>query len=105
MVESIVDNVIAKALQIQQIPAPTFDEKQRAKFIFQEFVDENLLDVENNIKAHLNVTNNNDYPKIIAVSKTFKIDKILPLIDYGHIDFGENKVQGQSQYALSKVND
>ena len=32
-------------------------------------------------------------PKIIAVSKTFKIDKILPLIDYGHLDFGENKVQ------------
>ena len=32
-------------------------------------------------------------PKIIAVSKTFKIDKILPLIDYGHIDFGENKIQ------------
>ncbi len=32
-------------------------------------------------------------PKIIAVSKTFKIDKILPLIDYGHTDFGENKVQ------------
>ena len=29
----------------------------------------------------------------IAVSKTFKIDKILPLIDHGHIDFGENKVQ------------
>ena len=32
-------------------------------------------------------------PKIIAVSKTFKIDKILPLIDYGHVHFGENKVQ------------
>ena len=32
-------------------------------------------------------------PKIIAVSKTFKIDHIKPLIDYGHIDFGENKVQ------------
>ena len=32
-------------------------------------------------------------PKIIAVSKTFKIDKILPLIEYGHTDFGENKVQ------------
>ena len=30
---------------------------------------------------------------IIAVSKTFKIDKILPLIDYGHLNFGENKVQ------------
>ena len=33
------------------------------------------------------------FPKIIAVSKTFKIDKILPLIDYGHLDYGENKVQ------------
>ena len=32
-------------------------------------------------------------PKIVAVSKTFKIDKILPLIDHGHIDFGENKIQ------------
>ena len=32
-------------------------------------------------------------PKIIAVSKTFKIDKILPLIDHGHTDFGENKIQ------------
>jgi len=36
---------------------------------------------------------NNNLPKIIAVSKTFKIDKILPLIEHGHIDFGENKVQ------------
>ena len=32
-------------------------------------------------------------PKIIAVSKTFKIDLILPLIKYGHLNFGENKVQ------------
>jgi len=32
-------------------------------------------------------------PKIIAVSKTFAIDKINPLIEYGHLDFGENKVQ------------
>ena len=34
-----------------------------------------------------------DNTKIIAVSKTFSIDKILPLIEYGHTDFGENKVQ------------
>ena len=53
----------------------------------------NLIDIENNIKIHLNKLNINKYPKIIAVSKTFKIDKILPLIDYGHINFGENKVQ------------
>ena len=53
----------------------------------------NLLDIENNIKVNLNKLNIINYPKIIAVSKTFKMDKILPLIDHGHIDFGENKVQ------------
>ena len=53
----------------------------------------NLLNIENNIKLHLDEHNINNYPKIIAVSKTFKIEKILPLIDYGHLDFGENKVQ------------
>ena len=35
----------------------------------------------------------NKLPKIIAVSKTFEIEKIYPLIEHGHIDFGENKVQ------------
>ena len=53
----------------------------------------NLLDIENSIKVHLNKLNINNHPKIIAVSKTFKIDKILPLIEYGHTDYGENKVQ------------
>ncbi len=53
----------------------------------------NLLDIDNNIKVHLNKLNINSKFKIIAVSKTFKIDKILPLIEYGHTDFGENKVQ------------
>ena len=53
----------------------------------------NLLDVKNNIKIHLNKLNIDNNPKIIAVSKTFKIDKILPLIEYGHNDYGENKVQ------------
>ena len=32
-------------------------------------------------------------PKVIAVSKTFVLAKILPLIEYGHLDYGENKVQ------------
>ena len=53
----------------------------------------NLLDIENNIKLHLNEISFNQYPKVIAVSKTFKIDKILPLIEHGHIHYGENKVQ------------
>ena len=30
---------------------------------------------------------------IIAISKTFSLDYIMPLIDYGHVHFGENKVQ------------
>ena len=53
----------------------------------------NLLDIDNNINSYLNRLNINIKPKIVAVSKTFKIDKILPLIEYGHIDYGENKVQ------------
>ena len=53
----------------------------------------NLLNIDNDIKDYLNKLNINNNPKIVAVSKTFKIDKILPLIDYGHIDYGENKVQ------------
>ena len=53
----------------------------------------NLLDTENNIKIYLNNLNINKFPKIVAVSKTFKIDQILPLIEHGHIDYGENKVQ------------
>ena len=53
----------------------------------------NLLNIDNDIKDYLNKLNINNNPKIIAVSKTFKIDKILPLIEHGHIDYGENKVQ------------
>ena len=53
----------------------------------------NLLDIKNNINTHLNKLNIKSDPKIIAVSKTFKIDKILPLVEHKHIDFGENKVQ------------
>ena len=53
----------------------------------------NLLDIENNIKLHLSEHNISRHPKVIAVSKTFKIDKILPLIEHGHLDYGENKVQ------------
>ena len=53
----------------------------------------NLLDIENNINIYLNKLNINNNPKIIAVSKTFSIDKILPLINHGHFHYGENKVQ------------
>ena len=42
-----------------------------------------------NIKS---IINNNNI-KIVAVSKTFSYDHIRPLVDYGHVHFGENKVQ------------
>tara|TARA_B100000945_G_scaffold131509_1_gene104997 strand:- start:334 stop:993 length:660 start_codon:yes stop_codon:yes gene_type:complete len=54
---------------------------------------QNLIEIKNKIKLNLSDLKINNLPKIIAVSKTFKIDKILPLIEHGHIDFGENKVQ------------
>ena len=53
----------------------------------------NLLYIKNNIKVYLKKLNINNNPKILAVSKTFEINKILPLIEYGHLDYGENKVQ------------
>ena len=53
----------------------------------------NLLDIEDNMKVSLKELNISNIPKIIAVSKTFNINKINPLIEYGHKDFGENKVQ------------
>jgi pyridoxal phosphate enzyme (YggS family) len=47
-------------------------------------------------------------PKVIAVSKTFKLEKILPLIEYGHLDYGENKFQEDldkwSEIKLKKKN-
>ena len=54
----------------------------------------NLISIQSLINSKLlELEEKNRIPKIIAVSKTFKIDHILPLIQYGHLDFGENKVQ------------
>ena len=54
----------------------------------------NLIYIQNEIKSKIFEYKIKDYnPNIIAISKTFKIDHILPLIKYGHIHFGENKIQ------------
>ncbi len=53
-----------------------------------------LTDIQKEIQDKIIDLNYNNYnPKIIAVTKTFGMDRILPLIKYGHKDFGENKVQ------------
>jgi len=49
----------------------------------------NIVKNFQNIRSSINNSNVN----IIAVSKTFMLDKIKPLIDFGHSHFGENKVQ------------
>ena len=50
----------------------------------------NLIYIEGLIKSKANHVK---LPTIIAVSKTFPIEKVLPLIEHGHLDYGENKVQ------------
>ena len=54
---------------------------------------EKLLQIEKLVKSKKEELKLNTHHTIIAVTKTFKIDKILPLIDFGHKHFGENKVQ------------
>ena len=50
----------------------------------------NLIYIEDLIKSKVN---HDKLPKIIAVSKTFPLENILPLINHGHLHYGENKVQ------------
>jgi pyridoxal phosphate enzyme (YggS family) len=50
----------------------------------------NLIYIEELIKSKVN---HDELAKIIAVSKTFPIENILPLIEHGHLHYGENKVQ------------
>ncbi len=53
----------------------------------------NLIRIKEEINSKNFKNNKNILTKIIAVSKTFSENKIHPLIEYGHCDFGENKVQ------------
>ena len=52
-----------------------------------------LIDRLNKIKLNISKTKDINPIKIIAVSKTFSLNYIMPLIDNGHEHFGENKVQ------------
>ena len=53
------------------------------------------------IKSNIKLLNPLKPVNIIAVSKTFSLAHIQPLIDYGHIHFGENKVQEASSKWLA----
>ena len=54
----------------------------------------NLIEIQKEIQLKVSESNSTiKMPEIIAVSKTFSISEILPVINYGQIHFGENKVQ------------
>ena len=52
-----------------------------------------LQTVTSKVKEITNKKQLKTAPQIIAVSKTFSSSQIIPLLDFGHIHFGENKVQ------------
>ena len=58
----------------------------------------NIVESFNKIKQNINKLQKKQEVNIVAISKTFPIQHIKPLIDHGHNHFGENKVQE----ALSK---
>ena len=53
----------------------------------------NLINIQSKVKQKVQENNFVNEPKIIAVSKTFKLDHIMHLINHGHSHYGENKVQ------------
>ena len=64
----------------------------------------NLIQINKKIKDKINELSISEYnPKVIAVSKTFTEEDIMPLIEYGHCEFGENKVQeAQKKWPILK---
>ena len=52
-----------------------------------------IIESFNKIKLNIASVKTPQKVRIIAVSKTFTLEHINPLIDYGHLHFGENKVQ------------
>ena len=52
-----------------------------------------IIERFNKIQSNISKINNSNGVKIIAISKTFSLEHIMPLIELGHNHFGENKVQ------------
>jgi PLP dependent protein len=55
---------------------------------------DNLIAIQKEIQLKISENKRlNKLPEIIAVSKTFMMENIIPLINHGHLHFGENKIQ------------
>tara|TARA_B100001063_G_C16654214_1_gene497581 strand:- start:129 stop:779 length:651 start_codon:yes stop_codon:yes gene_type:complete len=61
-----------------------------------------IIERFNKIKSNIAEIDKNNSTKIVAVSKTFSLEHIMPLINYGHIHYGENKVQ-EAEVKWSKI--
>ena len=61
-----------------------------------------IIDRYKKINSNINNLNPKKAVNIVAVSKTFTLEKVMPLIEYGHIHFGENKVQ-EAQAKWSEI--
>ena len=65
---------------------------------------ENLTLIKNKVNEIIKQKQLKTDPKVIVVTKTFSLDKITPLIENGHLHFGENKIQ-EAEIKWSKVKD
>ena len=61
-----------------------------------------LESVQNKINEIINKKQLKTKPKIIVITKTFSLENILPLIESGHIHYGENKIQ-EAEYKLDNI--
>ena len=65
---------------------------------------ENLNRVRNNVNEIINEKKLKTNPKIVVVTKTFPLDKIIPLLESGHVHYAENKIQEAENKWLEIIN-
>ena len=68
----------------------------RIIFFFESKHMNNTIERFEKIKSNIKSLNYSHKLNIVAVSKTFNLEHIMPLVNYGHLHFGENKVQEAS---------
>ncbi len=94
MSDKIVEEVVNRAIEIQQIPAPTFDEKLRAAFVAESFRAEGLSDVQidedGNVYARLPGMDS-DKPPLVVSAHT---DTVFPAETDLTVTREEGKVHG-----------
>lgn len=95
---AIIDRLLDLAVQIQQIPAPTFDEKRRAQFVRDLFVKENLADVSidsvNNVNVYGRWTADGGQNRAEPLIVSAHLDTVFPLNTSLHSTREEDRIYG-----------